>query len=67
MAKMRTIQPPHPSEKFTLEEARRAWRFVEEEHARRDAARRERAAARRRSRPESRADADVGPGPDQPG
>jgi hypothetical protein len=25
-----TIQPPHPSEKFTLEEVMEAWRQVEE-------------------------------------
>jgi hypothetical protein len=29
MAKWRTIQPPHQSEKFTLEEAIEAWRRVE--------------------------------------
>jgi hypothetical protein len=29
MAKWRTIQPPHPSENFTLEEAMEAWRKVE--------------------------------------
>ena len=28
--RMRTIQPPHPSEKFTLEEVMEAWRQVEE-------------------------------------
>jgi hypothetical protein len=27
--KLRTIQPPHLSEKFTLEEAMEAWRRVE--------------------------------------
>jgi hypothetical protein len=27
--KLRTIQPPHPSDKFTLEEAMDAWRRVE--------------------------------------
>jgi hypothetical protein len=27
--KLRTIQPPHPSEKFTLEEAMEAWGRVE--------------------------------------
>jgi hypothetical protein len=27
--KLRTIQPPHPSEKFTLEEAMEAWHRVE--------------------------------------
>lgn len=40
MARMRSIQPPHPSEKFTLAEAMRAWRAVDAEHARRAAARR---------------------------
>ena len=29
MAKWRTVQPPHQSEKFTLEEAIEAWRKVE--------------------------------------
>lgn len=29
MARMRTIQPPHESEKFTLAEAMHAWRTVE--------------------------------------
>lgn len=28
--RLRTIQPPHPSEKFTLEEVMEAWRQVEE-------------------------------------
>lgn len=31
--KWRTIQPPHQSEKFTLEEAMEAWRKVEVEMA----------------------------------
>jgi hypothetical protein len=29
-----TIQPPHPSDKFTLEEAIEAWRRVDEQMAR---------------------------------
>ncbi|HEY0025774.1 MAG TPA: hypothetical protein VGB24_22995 [Longimicrobium sp.] len=28
--RLRTIQPPHPSDKFTLEEVMEAWRQVEE-------------------------------------
>jgi hypothetical protein len=36
---MRTIQPPHRSEKFTLAEAMRAWRTVDAENARRAAGR----------------------------
>lgn len=49
MAKWRTIQPPHQSEKFTLEEARAAWRKVEAEMAAERAARgRGRSASRAR-------------------
>jgi hypothetical protein len=40
----RTVQPPHQSEKFTLEEAVQAWRKVEAEMAAERAAR-----SRRRS------------------
>jgi hypothetical protein len=29
MAQWRTIQPPHPSERITLEQAIAAWRIVE--------------------------------------
>jgi heme-degrading monooxygenase HmoA len=46
--RLRTIQPPHQSEKFTLEEAIQAWRKVEAEMA-------AERAARSRSRSASRA------------
>lgn len=36
--RLRTIQPPHPSEKFTLEEAIEAWRRADEQLARARAA-----------------------------
>jgi hypothetical protein len=45
--KLRTVQPPHQSEKFTLEEARAAWRKVEAEMA---AERAQKSRARSRSR-----------------
>ncbi|HZG43968.1 MAG TPA: hypothetical protein VEY93_13520 [Longimicrobium sp.] len=31
--RLRTIQPPHPSDKFTLEEAIEAWRYADEQLA----------------------------------
>jgi hypothetical protein len=45
----RTIQPPHQSEKFTLEEAMEAWRKVEAEMAA-ERARKSRARAGARTR-----------------
>jgi hypothetical protein len=39
MANMRTIQPPHASERFSLAEARRAWRNVESVNVRESKAR----------------------------
>jgi hypothetical protein len=36
--RLRTIQPPHPSDKFTLEEAMEAWRWADEQLARARAA-----------------------------
>jgi hypothetical protein len=45
--KWRTLQPPHPSERITLEEAIEAWRKVEARAAER--------AAKSRSRSRSRA------------
>ncbi len=36
--RLRTIQPPHPSDKFTLEEAIEAWRYADEQLARARAA-----------------------------
>lgn len=56
MARMRSIQPPHPSEKFTLGEAMRAWRAVDAEHARRAAARRSPSLRVTRDRPRVAAD-----------
>ena len=31
--RLRTIQPPHPTDKFTLEEAIEAWRYADEQLA----------------------------------
>jgi hypothetical protein len=45
--KWRTIQPPHPSEKFTLEEAMEAWRKVEGKAAERAASPRSRSVSQR--------------------
>lgn len=47
--RLRTIQPPHPSDKFTIEEAIEAWRRADEQLAR------ARAAAESHNVPESTA------------
>ncbi|HYR06444.1 MAG TPA: hypothetical protein VEQ60_01670 [Longimicrobium sp.] len=60
MAKWRTVQPPHQSEKFTLEEAIEAWRKVEAEMAE-ERAEKSRARARSRSRAAAKAPADTRP------
>jgi hypothetical protein len=58
MAKWRTIQPPHQSEKFTLEEAIEAWRKVEAEMAEERA---EKSRARSRARAVAKVPADTRP------